>query len=175
MKTEPNHAGRITLGAVIVLCILGVVAGSCARCDLDSAGKTDEGKDIMLRILLGEGGGFAGTWDGYTITGSGTVYRWSGKGARENEAEIGTLDADTMCTLWDEAKLLKTVPPADSAGSLVRFLSVTAQDTTREYTWRPQLGQRLSRTLYQRFYDHCLTVIQQSLMPTTKNAAPSGK
>ncbi|MBP1655448.1 MAG: hypothetical protein H6Q31_49 [Bacteroidetes bacterium] len=175
MKTEPNHAGRTTLGAVIILCALGVIAGSCARCDLDSAGKTEEGKNTMLRIVLGEGGGFAGTWDGYTITGTGAVYKWSGKGARENEVEIGTLDADTMCTLWDEAKALRTVPPTDSAGSLVRFLSLTVQDTTREYTWRPQLGQSPFRPLYQHFYDHCLIVVQKSLLPTTKNTVPSGK
>ncbi|HSQ76763.1 MAG TPA: hypothetical protein VLT13_14470, partial [Bacteroidota bacterium] len=55
-----------------------------------------------------------------------------------------------------------------SAGSLVRFLSLTVQDTTREYTWRPQLGQHLSRTLYQNFYDRCIAAIQRSLTPTTK-------
>ncbi len=175
MKTRPNHAGQTTLGAIIVLCALGVLAGSCARCDLDSAGKTDEGKNAMLRIVLGEGGGFAGTWDGYTITGSGSVYRWSGKGAGDNEVEIGTLDADTMCALWDEAKVLKTVPPTDSAGSLVRFLSLTVQDTAFKYTWRPQLGQRLSRTLYQTFYDRCIAAIQRSLTPTTKTTGSSGK
>lgn len=129
----------------------------------------------MLHIVLGEGGGFAGTWDGYTITGSGVVSRWSGKRARQGEVEIGTLDADTMCALWDAAKSVTAPPIRDSVGSLVRFLSLMVQDSTREYAWSPRIGQSTSRTSYQEFYDRCMAAIQRSLTPITTESGPSEK
>ena len=126
----------------------------------------------MLRIVLGEGGGITGMWDGHTITGDGAVYAWRGRGAGENERAIGRLHADTMCVLWDKVKALTAVPPTAAAGSLVRFISVTMSDSTRTYSWKPQLGTDLARTSYQEIYDRCLAAIRYSISQTRELTTP---
>jgi hypothetical protein len=129
----------------------------------------------MLRIVLGEGGGFAGKWEGYTIYGDGVVHAWSGQGARENEREVGRLDVDTMWVIWEAVKGLEQVPGVDSTGSLVRFFNVTVQDTTREYSWRPRMGASVTKTAYEKIHARCITAIQNSMKPVTPSTSPSGR
>jgi hypothetical protein len=159
---------------LLLLCVFAAFPVACTPCDLDSTARTQEGKRAVLRIVLGEGGGISGKWEGHTIAGDGAVYAWSGRAARENEHEVGRMPADTMCALWDVAKTLSTVPQVDSSGSLVRFLSVTIQDSTWKYSWRPQLGRDLPKSSYQEIYDRCSAAITHSLTPTP-TATPSTK
>jgi len=159
---------------LLLLCVFAAVPVACTPCDLDSTARTEEGKKAVLLIVLGEGGGINGKWEGHTIAGDGAVYAWSGRGARENEHEVGRMPADTMCALWDAVKILSTVPPVDSSGSLVRFLSVTRQDSTRKYSWRPQLGRNLPNSSYKEIYDRCSAAITQSVAQTD-TTTPSTK
>lgn len=129
----------------------------------------------MFRIVLGEGGGIAGTWEGYTISGSGAVFAWKGRLAGENEREVGRLPADTMCALWEAVQKLKTVPSVKSSGSLVRYLQVAIQETSREYSWKPMIGMNLSKTQYQEFHDRCIAAIRDSLVPISNPTIPSKK
>lgn len=150
---------------LLLLCVFAAVPVACTPCDLDSTARTEEGKRVVLRIVLGEGGGIIGKWEGHTITGDGAVYAWSGRGVRDDEHEVGRLPADTMCALWDAAKTLSTVPQVDSSGSLVRFLSVTMQGSTRKFSWRPQLGRDMPKSPYQEIYDRCNAAIDHSMNP----------
>ena len=152
---------------VLLMCILAALPVACAPCALDSTARTEQEKKGVFCIVLGEGGGIRGTWEGHTITGDGVVRSWDGRGARENEQEAGRLPSDTMCALWDAAKALVATPPADSTGSLVRYLSVTVKDSTRKYTWRPRLGVGLPAPSYQEFYDRCSAAIHTSMTKTT--------
>lgn len=152
---------------LLFLCILSAMPVACAPCDLDSTARTEQEKRAVFCIVLGEGGGIRGTWKGYTITGDGVVRSWEGRGARENEQEAGRMPADTICALWDAANALTATSPADSAGSLLRYLSVTVKDSTRKYSWRPQLGAGLPSPSFQAFYDRCSTAIHRSLTKTT--------
>lgn len=160
---------------LLLLCAFAVIPVACRPCDLDSAAPTDPAKKSMLRIVLGEGGGITGTWKGHTITGDGAVYAWSGRGARENEHEAGRLPSDTICVLWDAVKTLSNAPPVDSSGSLVRFLSVTVQDSTRKYSWRPKLGANLPGDVYQEMYDRCIAAIRTAMTQTKYPPIPSTK
>jgi hypothetical protein len=159
---------------VLFLCIIAALPVACAPCDLDSTARSEQEKRAVLCIVLGEGGGIRGTWNGHTITGDGEVYSWSGRGARENEHEVGRMPADSMCALWDATRSLTANPPVDSSGSLVRYLSVTVKDSTRKYSWRPQLGTGLPQPSYQEFYDRCSSAIQHSMTQTT-TTTPSSK
>jgi len=154
---------------LLLLCVVAIVPVACTPGDQDFTGQTAEGKKAMMRIVLGEGGGITGTWEGYTITGDGAVYAWKGGGARENELEIGLLPADTVGVFWDVMKELSTVPPVVSSGSLVRFLSVTMQDSTLTYSWKPQLGTKTTKAAYQELFDRCNAAIGRS-MKYTKDA-----
>lgn len=143
-----------------------IVLASCSNCGLNSAGKTDEAKRSALRIVFGEGGGIAGSWEGHTIMGDGSVYRWKGRGAGENAQLSGQLSADTMCALWDSAISLRGAAPNDSSGSLVRLLSIAAADTSKRYTWRPKLGGESRIEDFELFYDRCLDVLRSSNIPS---------
>ena len=152
---------------MLVLSILAAMPLACAPCDLDSTARTEQEKKAVFCIVLGEGGGIRGTWNGHTVTGDGLVYVWNGRGARENEREVGRMPPDTMCALWDAARSLSTTFPVDSTGSLVRFLSVTIRDSTRKYSWIPKLGTGLPGHSYQEFYDRCGSAIRRSVTQTT--------
>ena len=152
---------------LLSLCILAALPVACAPCGLDSVAHTEQEKRAVFSVVLGEAGGISGTWSGHTITGNGAVYTWSGRGARENEQEAGRLPADTMCVLWDAAKSLAATPSTDSLGSLVRYLTVTAGDTVRKYTWKPRLGVNQPAAPYQEFYDRCQSAIRRAMTTTT--------
>ncbi len=177
-STVPSHQYQPRprlIGHFLLLCSLVLVLGSCAPCEPDFIGRRDEHKPAEFSIVLGEGGGFAGTWQGYTITGNGVVFSWSGRGARENEQEIGLLAPDTLCALWDAVQPLSAVPSVDSSGSLVQFLTVAIQDSTRTYSWRPQLGVNLTRTTYQDLYHRCAVAIQTTITNATNTPTSKKK
>jgi hypothetical protein len=162
-------------GSFALLCTFVLVVGACSSCDPDSIGQKEKGKPPMLRIVMGEGGGFAGSWQGYTINGEGTVYAWSGKGARENEHQIGRLSPDTLCALWDAVQDLETIHEVDSAGSLTRFIEITVQDSSKTFSWRPQPGASTTKAAYQRLHERCAAAIRTSLIPTDSTSTSSEK
>jgi hypothetical protein len=153
------------LGFALVSCSIAIVLSSCAPCELFADGGAGGGKAQAFRIVVGEGGGFAGTWEGYTIWSDGTVAAWSGRKARENEHEVGKLPPDTLCALWGDAKLLMQTPTVEASGNLVRFLKVTVGDTTRSYSWVPVLGAVRSKATYQGYHDRCIAVIRKAVTP----------
>jgi hypothetical protein len=156
-----------TMKSLLSMLMLAGLHVGCAPCALDSVAHTEQERRAVFSIVLGEGGGITGTWEGYTIAGNGAVAFWKGRGARENEREAGRLPADTMGVLWDAARMLAVHPATDSTGSLVRYLSVTTGDTTRTYTWKPRLGVGQLPSAYQKYYERCSAAIRTSMTKAT--------
>ena len=152
---------------IVSILLLAALQVGCSPCDLDSVAHNEQEKKAVFCIVFGEGGGISGTWTGHTITGDGAVLSWNGRGARENEREVGRLPSDTMCVLWDAAKALTAAQNVDSSGSLVRYLSVTTGDSTRKHTWRPRLGMGQTLPSYQEFFDRCSAAIRTSMTQAT--------
>ena len=166
MVTKGQRQGSIgLLGSSALLCIFVLVVGACSSCDPDTIGQKEKAKPAQFRIVMGEGGGFAGSWQGYTIRGEGTVYAWSGKGARENEHQIGRLSPDTLCALWEAVQGLESIQQADSLGSLTQFIEITVQDSSKTFSWRPRPGVSTTKTAYQRLHERCAAAVRVSLMP----------
>lgn len=152
---------------VFPMLLLAALTAGCAPCELDAVAHSEAEKRTAFRIVFGEGGGISGAWTGYTIAGNGAVSSWTGRGAHENEREAGRLPSDTMCVLWDAARSLAAQPQIDSSGSIVRYLSVTAGDSTRTYTWRPSFGVGRAVPFYQEFFDRCSAAIRTSMTQAT--------
>jgi hypothetical protein len=151
-----------TMKIIPLFLTAAMVFASCSTCGLDTVAKTDEAKRLALHIVVGEGGGIAGRWEGHTIMGDGSVYHWKGRGAGESPQLFGRLPADTMCALWDAAISLRSPAPGDSTGSLVQMLTVTAADSTKRYAWRPNLGVGSRHEDFEVFYDRCLSALRNS-------------
>jgi hypothetical protein len=146
----------------ILLVIVATIFASCSTCDLNAIAKTEEAKRSAFRIVLGERGGIAGSLEGHTIMGDGSVYHWKGRGAGEDAELYGTLPADTMCALWNVAIHLSSATSLDSSGSLVQLLSVSTADSTKRYSWRPKLGLGSRHEDFEVFYDRCLNALRNS-------------
>lgn len=163
------------IGFLSLLCTLVFLVGACSACDPDTIGQKEKDKPAQLRIVIGEGGGFAGSWQGYTIRGEGTVFAWNGKGARENERPIGRLSSDTLCALWDAVQDLESIQPTNSAGSLTQFIEITVQDSSKTYSWQPRPGASRTKAAYQRLHERCATAIRTSLIPSDSTSTTSEK
>jgi hypothetical protein len=151
--------------AFVLLGLTAVFSWGCHPCEFNQVAKTGEAKKVALCIVLGEGGGIAGSWEGHTITGDGQVYVWRGGAARANERLLGRLPADTICALWDAARTLGGKPPDDSTGSLIQLLAVTMEGATTKYTWRPRIGTEVPPEGFRQFYDRCLAALRNSMTP----------
>lgn len=91
-----------------------------------------------FRVVLGQGGGFAGLWSGYTILADGSVQAWSGPVQNENPEVIGMLPGDRMRALWRqilEADYFNQ--DSQETGNMTAFMEITADSTVHRTSWIP--------------------------------------
>lgn len=86
-------------------------------------------------IVLGQGGGFSGMWEGHSVRADGTVTAWRGLD-REDERHLGTLSAQQLENIWQRLNHDDLLDRSlAETGNLTSFLEVTAGGSTRRLTW----------------------------------------
>lgn len=92
-----------------------------------------------LSVIFGQGGGFAGLWNGYTVQPDGLVLKWQGYVAENNAQAYGRLDTAGMQTLWhalSEADIMHA--ESQPIGNVTAYVRVTADTATHRVSWRPR-------------------------------------
>ena len=107
-------------------------------CSKQAGVDRNEGEHVLhYSLVLGSGGGFAGTSEGYIIDSTGVVTSWRGTTlAMSTRKEIGTLDADTKADLQkliEDKKLLDT--QYGTSGNLTSFLLLQSQTARHTISW----------------------------------------
>lgn len=117
------------------------------------------------KIVIGEGGGFAGLWTGYSILPGDTLLEWHGRTPEENAVFAGTLPTDTVAVLWHEIRsqqLLDHAPTAVQA-NFVQILSITLDGKDHDFGWLVSTDRDTTASQAREFRARCLKAIHESL------------
>ena len=91
-----------------------------------------------FKMMLGQGGGFAGRWTGFTIESDGSIVEWSGPVAGSNEHPAGTLGREGAAAIWhDVVKIDFFSQEIDERGEVTAFLTINADSVEHRVSWIP--------------------------------------
>lgn len=125
---------RGILGILLIVAVLGPGCQPSAR--PEAAAPTPE--DFTLRF--GQGGGFSGLWQGYTIRPDGGVTQWNGPAAGANEEPAGRLSRAQMDSLWQRVEAAGFFSQdTREVGNMTAFIEVQAEGRTHRASWIPRV------------------------------------
>ncbi len=91
-----------------------------------------------FRIVFGNGGGFAGLWEGFTVESNGQVLRWLGRYAEDKAQPAGSLGTAQVAELWmclENHQFFVT--ESDVRGNMTGIIEATAHADTHRVFWKP--------------------------------------
>ncbi|MCK4306419.1 MAG: hypothetical protein KAY24_19410 [Candidatus Eisenbacteria sp.] len=150
---------------LVCLCCLPILA-SCSRSEQRNSSQTGKSRSSAgalptdLTIVFGEGGGFTGLWEGYTIQPDGNVLHWRGPVAEQDPQQVGRLSETDRRDLW--AKIRQQdffAQESREPGELTRFFRVTADGKTHQIQWVPQIGTAQDTFVPAELYGHCRKIM----------------
>lgn len=110
-----------------------------------------------LKIICGQGGGFTGTWQGFTMTGDGQVQAWEGQQAEANAQPAGEIPQDSLQVLWNQLDAMNfmNLELTDYA-NLTAIIEVQTEDGSNRVSWLPKIaGLEPLETPIDSFYVRC--------------------
>jgi hypothetical protein len=147
---------------VLLLIVLGLAAGACKDTEpssVDGRGEPAGPGPVPadFAVVLGQGGGFTGHWEGYTIQRDGTVLAWGGAKAGDNPEPVGTLEPGQVEALWtrvQEAGFFSE--DQDERGNMTATLRITAGGEENSAYWIPSIeGIEPVTTAVEKLYVYC--------------------
>ena len=151
--------------SVKVLFVFSVLA--ILACHSHDSTKSDSHSDIPvpsdLRLVIGEGGGFTGEWNGNTVDSSGSVFSWRGTKAEENSQRSSKLKATQLRELWSsiaDGHFFEI----DSAGTgnMTQFMTVSANGKMHRVSWEKPGATGSDPTPIQRIYNTCRGILARN-------------
>ena len=126
--------GRL-IGILLVAMMLGAGCRPAARPEATQAAVPSD-----FTVRFGQGGGFSGRWQGYTVRPDGAVARWNGPTAGANEEPAGQLSAAQMQALWQRVEAADFfAQDAREVGNMTAFIEVEAEGRTHRASWIPRV------------------------------------
>lgn len=115
-----------------------------------------------LRVVFGDGGGFAGRWKGYTVTRDGSVVSWQGTMAEENPKPAARLSSNRIQEIWNsinEARYFDRV--SDETGNMTMFIAITANGKLHRISWAKTDTTIPELAPIQRLFDTCQSIVSE--------------
>ncbi len=153
------------------LCITALVLAVFQACSPShSTMNSTEGIPAVppdLKIILGDGGGLAGTWNGFTVIAPDSILRWKGSEPGVNPAPAGVLDRDTLLTWWQfiRDQRIMQKPSIRKTANYLQALSFLTGGTRVDFVWSPSADNDSTIAAMAAFRARCLRAIRQSLNP----------
>jgi hypothetical protein len=157
-----ERASTFFTSLVKLLCAFSVL--TILACHSYDSSRSDSQGDISvpsdLRLVTGEGGGFAGEWNGYTVDSSGSVFSWQGFKAEENSKRTSILKAAQLRELW------KSIADghffeidSSGTGNMTQFMTVSANGKVHRVSWAKPGATASDPTPVQRIFNTCRGII----------------
>lgn len=167
-KLTPTYQGSaLILAVTLFVTASGMTAGACKS---GESGVPDERHGSTLEapvaapedftMVFGEGGGFTGRWDGYSIESDGDVLAWSGPTAGEERTPVGSLTAAQMDDLWARVQDAQFFDQnVRETGNITAIIEVTAGGRKHRVSWIPGAeGFEPPRSAIDALYRHSLQI-----------------
>ncbi len=165
--TGPRRRTRRAVGLLLMGLALLAACKSTAQDPpepgtVQDTSKADPAPDppADFALMLGQGGGFAGLWEGYAIAPDGAVTAWKGYVAGDNAAPADTLTAAQRQALWERIEVAGFFDyEREETGNITAFLEVTADGRTHRASWIPRVeGVEEITDPVERLYLYCRDV-----------------
>jgi hypothetical protein len=113
-----------------------------------------------FQLVMGEGGGFSGQWNGYVVDSTGTVSTWRGISHDQNVKRSTKLARKQFEKLW-QVITNGHFFDIDTTGTenMTVAMQVTANGTVHRTSWAKPSGTRSPLTPVQLLYDSCRTIV----------------
>ena len=140
--------------------LLLLILSSCSQTQKSPVNEAQVPSDFG--IVFGEGGGFAGLWQGYTIKPDGTVLGWQGRVAEQNPRVIGKLSRAQQLALWQQVQGLDYFTlDSQERSNMTAFMRVTAKGNTHAVSWLAGSKESGIASSLQKIYGFCHETVGQ--------------
>ena len=157
MSTFSKFSKNVVWMAVII------AAGiSCSKTNKQASSFAQEVPDDFS-IQFGEGGGFTGMWQGYTIKANGDILSWQGRTYGENPESVGTLSQEDVQTIWREVQQASFFSQTLSeTGNMTAIMRVTANDKRHEVSWAATAAQAQQAVALINLREQCRKMVEKA-------------
>jgi hypothetical protein len=146
----------ILLCTVSILTILACHSSDSSR----SVSRSDLSVPNDFRLVIGEGGGFTGQWNGYIVDSAGTVSSWHGISPGQDVRRTAKLAPQQFVRLWQTITNARFFDiDTTETGNMTVTMQVTANGTVHRASWAKPSGTRSRPAAVQVLYDSCLTIV----------------
>ena len=115
-----------------------------------------------FRLVCGQGGGFTGLWDGFTVQADGQVFSWSGRMAEENLTPAGKLDSEKVNALSSRLEQLGFFSMRlEEYGNMTAIIDLTSGGQQHRVSWPPKIGGLDTFTPIDSFYVECISTLRE--------------
>ena len=152
----------------LVLCLgISTGLGACQGTGQTNSATVPEN----VHLLFGQGGGFAGRWNGYTIEADGTVLQWSGMIQGDDATRVGALTPDQMADLWHRVEGVSFfAQERREVGNMTTFIEIRAEGREHRVSWITRVGELGPEAPpLERLYAYLRDIVQQASGKTSEN------
>jgi hypothetical protein len=156
---------RFCFSPLISILIIGT-ALLLASCQSSETTKTDLYSQTSapsdFQLVIGEGGGFTGQWNGFVVDSTGAVSSWRGTTPEQNVKRIAKLARQQYEKLWQmiiNARYFDI--DTTGTGNMTVAMQVTANGTVHRTSWSKPSGTRTRLAPVQVLYDSCRTIVNR--------------
>ncbi len=153
------------------LCITALMLALLQACSPSrSTVSSSEGVPAVppdLKIVLGDGGGIAGMWNGYTVIAPDSILRWKGSEPGLNPAPAGVLDRDTVLAWWQfiRDQRIMQKPSIRKTANYLQGISILTGESRVDFVWPLSAANDSTIAAMAAFRARCLRTIRRSLNP----------
>lgn len=116
-----------------------------------------------FQLVIGEGGGFTGQWNGYIVDSTGTVSSWRGTAPEQNMKRTAKLARKQLDKLWQSITNARFFDfDSTGTGNMTVAMQVTANGTIHRTSWAKPSGGRVPLAPVQALYDSCHTMVSRA-------------
>jgi hypothetical protein len=156
-----------SLSAILLISILTIGIGLLfAACQSSETSKPDVYSQTSaprdFHLMIGEGGGFTGQWNGFVVDSTGTVSSWRGTTPEQNVKRTTKLARPQFEKLWQMILNARYFDiDTSGTGNMTVAMQVTANGTVHRTSWSKPSGARTRLAPVQALYDSCRTLVSR--------------
>lgn len=152
-----------SLCAQFLAIILGLFSFSCHSLDTTRSKSSSQlSAPVDFRLVIGEGGGFTGQWNGYIVDSTGTVSSWRGISPEQDVKWTAKLGRQQFEELWQmifNARFFDI--DTTGTGNMTVAMQVTANGTVHRTSWAKPSETRSRLAPVQVLYDSCRMIVSR--------------
>jgi hypothetical protein len=119
---------------------------------------------VDFRLLIGEGGGFTGSYAGYLVHADGSLYEWRSRSAAEDTVLLARLTPAQLEALRERVAQGLTDADFDETGNVSAFIDLTDGGRRRRVTWVRSAAEEFAEAArLEDLYRHLLSLLSGAI------------